>query len=97
MRSSAGRTNRWKVTIADTGLPGKPKHKVPARAPKKVGLPGRSATPQKTSSTPSAANAGRTWSCGPTDTPPVAIATSAASACSRRATVAARSSPTVTT
>ena len=41
-----------------------------ARRPNQVGLPGRSATPQKTCSTPSAASAGRTWSCSPTETPP---------------------------
>ena len=39
--------------------------------PNHVGLPGRSATRQNTSSTPLVASAGLTWSCGPTDTPPL--------------------------
>ena len=69
--ASAGRTNSWKVTIADTGLPGRPKASVVAARAE----PGRLArdagcTPQKRSSTPSAASAALTWSCGPTETPP---------------------------
>ena len=42
MRASAGRTNRWKVTIADTGLPGSPKTRraVGRGVPNQVGLPG---------------------------------------------------------
>ena len=46
--------------------------------PNQVGLPGRSATPQKTSSTPSSASAGFTWSCGSDRDPPVVTATSSA-------------------
>ena len=58
---SAGRANSWKVTMADTGLPGSPKASVrppgPSAVPNQVGCPGRRLTPQKRSSTPSAANA----------------------------------------
>ena len=50
------------------------------RTPNQVGLPGRSRTPQKRSSTPSSRSAGFTWSCGPTETPPETITTSAARA-----------------
>ena len=39
-----------KVTIAETGLPGRPKTSVSPRVPNHVGRPGRSATRQKTSS-----------------------------------------------
>ena len=84
-RRSAGRTNRWKVTIADTGLPGSPKTSAPGAVPNHVGLPGLRRTPQKTSSTPRAASAGFTWSCGPTDTPPEMHTTSAPSRASRSA------------
>ena len=68
--SSAGRANSENVTAADTGLPGSPNTRRPPSVPNQVGLPGCSATPQNTSSTPSAASAGLTWSWGPTDTPP---------------------------
>ena len=40
---SAGRAKSWKVTMADTGLPGRPKTSVPSRTPNQVGLPGLSA------------------------------------------------------
>ncbi len=67
----AGRTKSRKVTIADTGLPGRPKTSVPPGAtPNQVGLPGFRATRQKTCSTPSASRAALTWSCSPTETPP---------------------------
>ena len=91
MRASAGRTNRWNVTIAETGLPGRPKTQACCHrgSRSRSACPGRSATPQKTCSTPSSASAGFTWSCGPTDTPPVTTTTSASSARSSAATVAA--------
>ena len=75
----AGRAKSWKVTIADTGFPGSPKTSASSRVPNQVGLPGRSETPQKRSSTPSSRRAPFTWSWGPTDTPPETITTSAAS------------------
>ena len=50
------------------------------RTPKASGFPGRIATPQKTSSTPSARSTRRTRSCGPTETPPEVTTTSASSA-----------------
>ena len=81
----AGRANRWNVTIADTGLPGSPNTSVPSRVPNQVGLPGWSRTPQNRSSTPSSASAGFTWSCGPTETPPLTQTTSAASSASASA------------
>ena len=67
--------------MADTGLPGSPNASArppgPSAVPNQVGRPGRSATPQKRASTPSAENASRTWSCSPTDTPPDTHTTSA--------------------
>ena len=68
---SAGRTSSRKVTIAETGFPGRPKTSVSPWVPNQVGLPGFSATPQKRSSTPSSASAPLTWSCSPTETPPL--------------------------
>jgi len=53
------------------GLPGRPRTSVSPCVPHHVGLPGRSATRQKTSRTPWLSSAGLTWSCGPTDTPPL--------------------------
>ena len=53
-RASAGRAKSRNVTIAQTGLPGRPNTSVSSRVPNHVGLPGRSATRQKRSSTPSA-------------------------------------------
>ena len=95
-RRSAGRANRWKVTSADTGLPGRPKTTLGPRVPNQVGLPGFSATRQKSSSTPSSASAGLTWSCGPTDTPPGRSRhRPASSARPRVSTVWARSSRTI--
>ena len=91
--ASAGRTNSENVTTAETGLPGSPNTSTEPRRPNQVGLPGWSATRQNTSSTPSSASAGLTWSCGPTDTPPEMITTSArSSAAASPASVAARSS-----
>src|SRR5207247_930342 len=56
-----------------------PKTSVFPRTPKSNGLPGLTATPQKTSSTPSSERMPRTRSCGPTETPPEVTKTSAAS------------------
>ena len=54
-------------------------------------------TPAKTSRKPSRASAGRMWSCGPTDTPPVVMSMSTSRSAARMtATVASRSSPTRT-
>ena len=47
--------------------------------PNASGFPGFTATPQKTSSTPSSASTRRTRSCGPTETPPELTRTSASS------------------
>ena len=58
-RSRAGRTNWQKVTITDTGLPGKPKNQAPPRRPKASGRPGLTATFQKRTS-PSSPSASRT-------------------------------------
>ena len=58
------------MTIADTGFPGSPNAGTGPAIPNHVGCPGRIATRQKCSSTPSEANAPFTWSCSPTDTPP---------------------------
>ena len=63
--------------------------------PNQSGLPGLCATRQNTSRTPSAASAGLTWSCGPTETPPDETTTSAASAAANASSVAARSSGTI--
>ena len=79
----AGRTNSWKVTIAETGLPGRPKASVSSRVPNQTGLPGRRLTPQKSSCAPSARSAPLTWSCGPTETPPDTTTTSADSSAPR--------------
>ena len=77
-RRSAGRANRWKVTIADTGLPGRPKTSLPSRAPNQVGFPGFSAhAPEALLDAELRASAGFTWSCGPTETPPETHTTSA--------------------
>jgi hypothetical protein len=67
MRRIAGRTNSSNVTIADTGLPGKPNT---GSAPfsgdgsvaKVMGLPGRMLTSQRCCSAPSAASAALTKS-----------------------------------
>ena len=85
------------MIIADTGFPGSPNTSVPSGAwPNHVGLPGFSRTPQNRSSTPRAASAGFTWSCGPTDTPPEPITTSASSiARANASSVAERSSRTI--
>ena len=40
IRASAGRTNRWKVTIAETGLPGRPKTSAGSRRPEPGRVPG---------------------------------------------------------
>ncbi len=90
--TSAGRTSRTKVTIAETGLPGSPKTRVSPRVPNQVGLPGFNATPQNDSSTPSSASARLTWSCSPTETPPQSTTTSESSAGAIAARVASRSS-----
>ncbi len=81
-RPQRGAANSVNVTIADTGLPGSPKTSCSPRDPNQVGLPGCSATPQKCWSTPTVESAGRTWSCGPTETPPVMISRSARSSAS---------------
>ena len=66
--------------MAETGLPGSPKTSAPCWAtPNQVGLPGFSATRQKTRSTPSEANASLTWSWPPTETPPQTTTSSASS------------------
>ncbi len=95
-RRSAGSMKTQKQTIVESGLPGSPKTSVPAPVrPNQIGLPGLIFTRQKTSSTPQASNAGRTWSCGPTETPPLTTSTSAASPASTASIVAPRSSPTM--
>ena len=96
--SSAGTTNRRNAISAETGLPGSAKTSVPSSLTANVvGRPGLSLTPAKTSRKPSRASAGRTWSCGPTDTPPVVMSMSTSRSAARiTATVASRSSPTRT-
>src|SRR3954453_17291778 len=84
-RRSAGSMSDRKPTMLESGLPGRPKTSVApcppdgevvvVRRPKNSGLPGLTRTRPKTSSTPHASNAGRTWSCGPTDTPPETTST----------------------
>ena len=92
---SAGAAKRRKVTIAETGLPGSPKTSFASLLPNHVGRPGRSATRQKRSSTPSSMKAPLTWSWGPTETPPEQTTRSAwSSASPKRLIVAAGSSPT---
>ena len=78
--SSAGLTNSSKQTSVETGLPGSPNTSVSPRTPKVSGLPGRTATRQNTSSTPSSREASRTRSWAPTETPPELITTSCSSA-----------------
>ena len=92
--SSAGRTKSSKPTSAETGLPGSPNTSVAPRTPNEIGFPGRTATRQKTSSTPSSAPAARTRSCSPTETPPVVTSTSASSPRATAFRVAASSSLT---
>ena len=82
--------------MAETGLPGSPKTSAPCWAtPNQVGLPGFSATRQKTRSTPSEANASLTWSWPPTETPPQTTTSSASSIRSIAARVSSGSSLTV--
>ena len=85
--------NAMKPTMLDSGLPGSPNTSVEPRRPNHIGLPGFTRTRQKTSSTPHASNAGLTWSCGPTDTPPETTSTSPARPSSTAARVDSKSSP----
>ena len=85
-RRSAGSMNTQKQTIVESGLPGRPNTSVSPRRPNHIGLPGLIRTRQNTSSTPQASNAGLTWSCGPTETPPETTSTSPASPASTAAT-----------
>ena len=85
--------NTQKHTIVDSGLPGRPNTSVSPRRPNHSGLPGLIRTRQKTSSTPQSSNAGLTWSCGPTDTPPETTSTSPSRPARTAARVASRSSP----
>ena len=67
------------MTIAETGLPGRPNTSCCSRVPNHVGLPGFSAIPQKRSCGAQLARACRvTWSCAPTETPPQSTSTSLA-------------------
>ena len=84
--------NTQKQTMLDSGLPGSPNTSVSPRRPNHIGLPGLIRTRQSTSSTPHASNAGLTWSCGPTETPPETTSTSPARPRSTAASVASRSS-----
>ena len=72
---------------------------VPSSATKKqIWPPGRRLTRPKISRAPSAASAGRTWSCGPTETPPTVTRMSAPRQrrAHRRRSSRSRSSPTRT-
>ena len=71
IRNKAGRTNVRKVTKAETGFPGSPKIRQRSRLPNKKGLPGFTATRQRSISAPISRNASRTRSCSPTETPPL--------------------------
>src|SRR5450759_4969706 len=90
-RRSAGRTNTSKVTKTDTGLPGSPKRSTggPGRCsprgavPNANGLPGWIAARQR-STVPTCANAPRTTSYGPTETPPLTMTRSASTIADRR-------------
>ena len=93
-RRSAGITNTAVPTIADSGLPGSPNTSVLPRRPNHSGLPGLIRTRQKTSSTPQASNAGLTWSCGPTETPPETTRMSPSRPRSTASRVASKSSAT---
>ena len=73
-RRRAGRTNSSNVTKLETGLPGRPNRSVRppsgrSTTPNANGLPGWTAT-RHSSIRPISANAARTWSYGPTETPP---------------------------
>ena len=93
---NAGRAKRWNVTSAETGLPGRPEARACRRAPRtRWACRAGARTPQKRCSTPRSASAGFTWSCGPTETPPVTQTTSAiSSAAVSAARVAVASSGT---
>src|SRR5438067_3906089 len=77
MARSIGRTNSSKVTIAETGLPGRPNTGRPAMEPNVIGFPGRMSTFQRWSSAPALTSASRTRSSSPTDTPADDTSTSA--------------------
>ena len=74
-------------------MPGRPKTSVSPRRPNHSGLPGLICTRQNTSSTPQLSNAGLTWSCGPTETPPDTTSTSPSSPASTASRVVSKSSP----
>ena len=78
--------------MLESGLPGRPNTSVSPRRPNHKGLPGFTRTRQKISSMPHASNAGLTWSCGPTETPPETTSTSPASPASTAARVDSKSS-----
>src|SRR5579863_4979822 len=68
--SIAGRTKSSKVTIVETGLPGRPKTGLPLQSAKTTGLPGRMATASKIVSAPNSFRTGSTRSYFPIETPP---------------------------
>ena len=93
---TAGRANRWKVTIAETGLPGQPEHEraVAAAEPRRLARLKPHAPEALLDARARRAPASRGRG-GPTDTPPVTHTTSAApSADASAARVASASSGT---
>ena len=60
----------------ESGLPGSPSTRMASRRPNSIGLPGRTATFQKSSVMPRASSAGLTRSRSPTDAPPMVTSTS---------------------
>ena len=86
--SPAGRRARSR-RASRPGCPAARRRASGPRTPNETGLPGRTATRQKTSSTPSSASIRRTRSCGPTETPPEVTSTS----CSRPCRIASRCAP----
>ena len=64
----------------DSGLPGSPSTRWASSRPNSIGLPGRTATFQKSSAMPRASSAGLTRSRSPTEAPPMVTSTSASAA-----------------
>ncbi len=88
--SKAGLTNSSKVTMVDTGLPGRQKIGVLPRRAKVVGRPGLMPTRWKRVSAPSSSSTVRTKSRSPVETPAEVIRASALSPSSIFSRVASR-------
>ena len=87
--ASAGRTKSRKVTIDGDRVAGQAEDEPVAGVPNQAACPGASPRARRPRSTPRSASAALTWSCGPTETPPLSRTTRALpSACAIAARVA---------